>query len=230
MALPLYLAMTAAEMGNATSLPGLVGYMACHFSPYGQGLSSCPKALPENSILIVDDITPISPFHNPQVICRQLQMLAERFGLKGIVLDFQREKMPKTQELVKAVYRTLQLPVVVSHRYGECTDGPVLLPPCPADMPLQEHLAPWKGRQIWLEAALEGLQLRLTEDGCSILSAPSTDTPLHDEALCCHYRVETGKDYALFSLRRTRQDLDALLEKAESLGVTAAIGLYQELG
>ena len=56
MALPLYLAQTALEMGG-NSLPGRLAYMACHFSPGGQGLSNVPELLPSGAILILDDST-----------------------------------------------------------------------------------------------------------------------------------------------------------------------------
>ena len=40
MVLPLYLALTAAEISRISSPPALCAYMACHFSPYTEGISN----------------------------------------------------------------------------------------------------------------------------------------------------------------------------------------------
>ena len=61
MAIAPFLAMTAAEMQNSSQLPPKIAWMACHFSPYGLGLSNLPKELPSDSLLMVDDITPPHP-------------------------------------------------------------------------------------------------------------------------------------------------------------------------
>ena len=58
MAIAPFLAMTGAEMRNNSVLPDKIAWMACHFSPYGTGLSNLPKNLPAGSLLMVDDITP----------------------------------------------------------------------------------------------------------------------------------------------------------------------------
>ena len=42
MAIRQYLAMTAAEMTQAGSLPRHAAWMACHFSPYSTGLTNLP--------------------------------------------------------------------------------------------------------------------------------------------------------------------------------------------
>ena len=46
MAIRQYLAMTAAEMTQAGSLPRHSAWMACHFSPYSTGLTNLPDRLP----------------------------------------------------------------------------------------------------------------------------------------------------------------------------------------
>ena len=51
-----------------------------------------------------------------------------------------------------------------------------------------------------------------------------------DEALHCSYRIVRGDSDAQFTLWRSREDLWELLDEAAALGVTATIGLYQELG
>lgn len=50
-----------------------------------------------------------------------------------------------------------------------------------------------------------------------------------DEKLHCHYQIHTDADSARFTLFHTPEDLDALLTEGEALGVTRAVGLYQEL-
>ena len=88
MALPLYLALTAAEFQNCSSLPEHAAWMACHYSPYGLGLSNIPKDLPQGSMLILNDRTPPCR-HDPELIARQLGEIAERFQCGGVLLDFQ---------------------------------------------------------------------------------------------------------------------------------------------
>ena len=83
MVLPLYLAMTAAEMYAVSSLPEKVAWMACHFSCYGTQLSNCPDSLPEGSMLIVNDRTPPAK-HDPQRIIQQLTQLIEELKISCI--------------------------------------------------------------------------------------------------------------------------------------------------
>ena len=47
MAIGRYFAMTAAEIRGCSALPAGIAWMACHFSPYGTGLSNLPPELPE---------------------------------------------------------------------------------------------------------------------------------------------------------------------------------------
>ena len=107
----------------------------------------------------------------------------------------------------------------------------MFLPPVPIDTPVEEYLTPWAGRDIWLEAALDGCTLELTESGCEQkpLLEPIRDGHT-DETLCCHYQIEITPTSAVFRLQRTESDLTQLLCRAEPLGVTHAVGLYQELG
>lgn len=225
MALPLYLAQTAAEMAG-NSLPPRLAYMACRFSPCGGGLSNLPQALPPGAMLILDDATPMDG-HDPALILRQLTGQ----NCESILLDFQRPGIEAQRKLAKILVSSLPCPVGVSEVYAEGLSCPVFPPPVPPDMPLADYLAPWKGREIWLEAALEGIMLTLTEDGCT--SASLFDFPedgLQDDKLHCHYSVDLAEKAAIFRLWRTREDLDALLAEAKSHGITRAIGLWQELG
>ena len=229
MALPRYLAMTAGEMLGSPPPPRLA-YMACHFSSYGTGLSNCPAFLPEGSLLILDDRTPIAG-HAPVQIAGQLEAMAENFSICGILLDFQRPGYEEAQALTEFLAEALPCPVIASAMYA-AKGFPVFLPPVPPDMSIKEYLCPWQGREIWLEAALDGLELNLTASGAVRTSLPWPDAggeEFHDPALHCHYTVEVKKDSARFCLRRTRADVDALLQEAEVLGVAAAVGLWQEL-
>ena len=225
MALPLYLAQTAAEMAG-NPLPGRLAYLACHFSPGGTGLSNLPEALPAGAMLILDDSTPMDG-HDLDRVLKQLSAQVERWQCEAVLLDFQRSGVDAQAELARLLTTSLPCPVGVSELYAKGLSCPAFLPPVPPDKPLAEYLAPWKGREIWLEAALEGIILTLTEQGCT--AAPLLDFPgdgLLDERLHCHYTVESP---AFFRLWRTREDLNGLLENARKQGVTRAVGLWQEL-
>jgi len=231
MALPLYLAMTAAEIEGSPALPARMAYMACHFSAYGDGLSNCPKSLPEGSLLILNDRTPICG-HAPAQITAQLEEILELNACWGILLDFQRPDVAETAVLAKYLVHALSCPVGVSAVYGRDLDCPIFLPPVPPDTQPETYLSPWRGREIWLEAALDGLEITLTEAGASTSALPfceATENAHRDEMLHCHYHAQVSTAEARFTLCRTREDLDELLEEAESLGVAAAVGLWQEL-
>ncbi len=228
MALPLYLAMTAGEMLGDFPLPRHLGYMACHFSPAGTGLSNVPQALPPGAMLLVDDWQGWNGHDRGQII-RELADTVDALQCGSVLLDFQRPGIVEVGTLAREVVRTLPCPVGVSEIYGKDLDCPIFLPPVPLDVPAAEYLVFWKGREIWLEAALDGTTLTLSPQGCS--RSPLDVFPQEgfcDPALHCHYQVETDEN-AHFSLWRSREDLDALLQEAEKWGVTRAVGLWQEL-
>ena len=228
MALPIYLALTAAEMAG-NPLPGKFAYMACHFSPCSQGLSNLPYPLPPGAMLILDDCNPING-HDPELIREQLSDFICKYHCEALLLDFQYQDVPEQAELAKLLCNALPCPVGVSEAYARGLSCPVFLSPVSPDKPISEYLRPWRDREIWLEAALDGIRLTLTEAGCT--SEPLRDFPENgqvDQKLHCHYAIETAEDTALFRLWRTGADLDALLAEAESLRVTKAIGLWQEL-
>ena len=98
---------------------------------------------------------------------------------------------------------------------------------------MTSRLARWRGREIWLDTTMEGLELVLTEEGANSTPLPHQTFPdcgLDDGALHCHYRISQQENSAVFTLWRTRSDICAQLEEAEAIGVTAAVGLYQEFG
>ena len=228
MSLPVYLARTAAEFGPA--LPENTAYMACHFSPYGTGLSNPPSALPEGSLLILNDRIPVQG-HDPIKIAGQMLELVEEFGCGGVLLDFQRQN---SQSLVIAekIAQALPCPVAVTEGYAEKLDCPVFLLP-PVYLPFDKALEAWPNREIWLELGCATQVLTVTADGCDIspmLPYDGVEGRFYAPELSCRYTTELKEDAAVFTMSRDRECLKALLRQAETLGVTRAVGLYQELG
>lgn len=227
-----YLAMTAAEMAGNSVLPDRTAWMACHFSPSGSGLSNLPRWLPPGSLLILDDSTPIHD-HDPERIASELSACMERLQCVGLLLDFQRPGVDQARQLADYLCGVLSFPVVVSDAYAVDLDCGVFVSPIPLDEAMASHLARWRGREIWLDTTMEGLELVLTEEGANSTPLPHQTFPdcgLEDGALHCHYRIAQQENSAVFTLWRKRSDICAQLEEAETLGVTAAVGLYQEFG
>ena len=231
MALPLYLALTAAEFQNCSHLPEHTAWMACHYSPYGLGLSNIPSQLPEEAMVILNDRTPPQG-HDPELIVRQLRELADVLHYKYILLDFQRPGLPENTAVAKALVAAALCPIGVSELYARELDAPVFLPPVPPHVPLREYLAPWQGREIWLEAALGGEVITVTEKGSSrspLASMEVPETAQEDPVLHCHYHIRTFDNHIDFTLWRTEDDLSKLLQQAEDLGISKAVGLWQEV-
>ena len=231
MAIAPILAMTAAEMRSFSTFPEKVAWMACHFSPYGLGLSNLPKSLPAGSVLMVDDVTPPHG-HNPGYIAEQLEQCVAKWNCSGVLLDFQRDGCAETQAIAEYLVTALPCPTIVSAGYAWNLDCPVFLPPAPLSTALEVYIAPWKGREIWLELGLDGEILTLTEAGCEVTALPHPDWDAQgfaDQQLHCHYRMDVNKKSARFTLWRTEEDLDHLVEAAKSLGIVHCIRLYQEI-
>lgn len=227
-----YLAMTAAEMAGNSAFPRHAAWMACHFSPSGVGLSNLPNWLPPGCLLILDDSTPIHD-HAPERIASELSGCMEKFQCAGLLLDFQRPGEAQTRELTAHLCEALPSPVVVSDVYAEELDCPVFLSPVAPDEAMASRLARWQGREVWLDTTMEGLEIVLTEKGAKSTPLPHQKYPdcgLEDRLLHCHYRISLSENSAAFTLWRTKSDISAQLEEAEALGVTAAVGLYQEFG
>ena len=231
MAIAPILAMTAGEIRNISAFPGKIAWMACHFSPYGLGLSNLPKSLPSGSVLMVDDVTPPHG-HDPVYVGELLSGCVKKRKCKGVLLDFQRIGCEETRAIAEYLVEVLPCPTVVSEGYARDLDCPIFLPPVPPSVPIEEHLAPWKDREIWLELGLDGEILKLTEAGCETtpLTHPDLDAQgFVEEKLCCHYQIATNEKSARFTLWRTKQDISKLVDEAIHFGVTTTIGLYQEL-
>lgn len=231
MSIDCFLAMTAAEFSSAPTLPGHMAWMACHFSVYGTGLTNLPEALPPGSMVIVNDRIPIGG-HDPGRIAEQLSALCADLDISGFLLDFQRKDSPQTQALVRRLVQESPVPIGVSEGYAEDLDCPVFVSPPPLHRQLSTCLPAWEGREIWLDAAIEAGVFRITREGGAYSSLPySSPVPpfFYEESLLCHYRICLQENAAEFLFYRQREDIPALLQQAGDLGITRAIGLYQQL-
>ncbi len=231
MAIPIYLAMTSTEISFCDALPPHPAWMACHFSCYGAGLSNFPKSIPEGAMLILNDRTPPSG-HNPALIAEQLSQLVDIWKLSCVLLDFQRPGLAENTAIAKAVVEKLVCPVGISDTYANVSDCAVFLSPPPLHRPLAEHLNIWQRRELWLDISMQAQTISVTEQGsqiCATEKAPIKEPSFFNRELCCHYHIDITPEEILFTLTRTKEDLNALLETAESCGITRAVGLYQEL-
>ncbi len=149
----------------------------------------------------------------------------------GLLLDFQRPACGESEAIVEELLK-LPCPVCVSDPYAGEEHCPVFLPPVPPNMAAEEYLLPWQGREIWLDAALTGLCITITEKDAAVLHSGNFDCssfPFTDEKLHCHYKMDIQQDSCQVYLQRSKEDLFQLLQDAEACGVTTAVGLYQEL-
>lgn len=208
--------------------PKKAAYMACHFSPYGQGLSNLPAQLPKSCLLLLDDSTPIAG-HNPVIVTQQLNELVEACSPKALLLDFQRQKCAK--DMIAAILTGVRCPVAVSEKHCAGFDCPVFLSPIPVNQAPEKYLKPFINRGVYLEIAPEAMEITVTAKGSKTapLPLPSRDLPLQHKRLYCHYDVAVAPQKAVFTLHRTGEDLAALTNRAYKLGVLGVVGFYQEL-
>lgn len=224
MAIEMYLAMTAAEFSTCEQFPERVAWLACHFSSSGPGLSNIPKSLPAHSLLMVDDSTPFQN-HEPECIIRQLREAVSALEAQAVILDFQRPYDGDLQALVLKLQNELPFPVAVPPEYAQ-GDCPVFLPTCPLNKPLKNHLAPYQGRSVWLDISPLPARITVTPRGSHYEVLKDISNTLHWESnLHCHYNIDIEDERIVFTLAR---DFESWLTEAEKLGVSAAIGLYQE--
>lgn len=222
-----FLAMTARETAKYHSEK--TAYMALHFSPYNKGLSNIPADLPKGSILLLDDSTPPEN-HEPQVVAEQLSSLIAQLSPSAVLLDFQRPRTEELEAMAASITQALPCPVAVTENYAKKLQCPVFLSPPPVNKPLRDYLQPWLAQGVYLEIAPEGLRFTVTETGStpeSISVIPGLS--LEDKKLRCHYGVEVFQEKAVFTLCRYKEDLQALVEEAEQLGIFGCVGLYCEL-
>ena len=222
-----FLAQTCQEMKQFAAEK--TAYMACHFSPYGMGLSNLPDRLPAGSILLLDDSMPPNG-HDSGVVESELKDFIGRFDIAAVLLDFQGEMREESMGIAQHLANALPCPVAVSEGYAKELGCPVFLSPTPVNMPLKDHITPWVQQGVYLEIAPMATRFTVTENGCTSLPIPfEGELQLCDERLHCHYKVEVFPQKAVFTLCRTKDDLQALAEEARQLGVLGTVGLYQEL-
>ena len=89
-----YLAMTAAEFQNCSSIPAHPAWLSCHFSPYTKGLSNVPGQLPPGAMMILDDANPICG-HDPEVVRAQLDATVRKTNAAASCLIFKNRAMKK---------------------------------------------------------------------------------------------------------------------------------------
>lgn len=227
MAIERYLAMTGAEMASAAALPKKTAWMACHFSPYSTGLCNFPSALPKESLLILNDRTPICG-HDPERVCRELKETISKLNCAGLLVDFLNP--PNRESLALTSYLAANLPVSLGLPPEYAAAGcAVFVPAVPTLTPVSQYLSRWQGVEIWLELALGGQAVALKADGAHFGENrfPRKGIIHADDALHCHYVIEEQQDSFIFHTWRTAEDLDALLEDAGQ--IKFAVGLYQEL-
>ena len=230
MEIPLYLAMTAAELRSATQVPAHPAWMACHFASYGTGLSNVPQTLPPGSMLMLNDRIPVFG-HDATLVAQALCNAAKNLECDRILLDFQREGYEELRDIIQSVLVLASCPVGVSALYADGYDCPVLVPPIPPQVSPEEALSRWSGREIWLEVYAEGTQIRVTETGSQYTFLPHylpKNNAHWEQALHCHYEITVEEDQVLFQLGRIEDDQRSLLSAASTLGVTCALGLWQE--
>ena len=232
MVLPLYLALTAAEISASSAFLDYCAYMACHFSPYTAGISNIPAFLPRGSMLILNDRLPCQG-HSADLVANQISEAVLRLDCESVLLDFQRSPEPESEAIVSAILSATSCPVAVTEAYAADAECPILLSPAPLHLPLADYLLPWKGREIWLEAALCQEEILITEKGVHINSIFPTEQlsgGFYDESLRCCYHTHILEDSIRFTLFDTPESLNQKLELAAQLGVSRAVGLWQELG
>ena len=232
MVLPLNLAITPLEIAAAGTLPPQIAWMACHFCAQTEGIIGIPEALPSGSMLILNDRESCKG-HSPDLVAQQLLDTVTKLQCESVLLDFQRPWEPESSAMVKTIAAALPCPVAVTEAFAGDVSCPVFLTPCPLDVPLSEHLAPWAGREIWLEAALCQERITVTRSGTvftPVFPPQHLTDGIYDKKLYCRYHTEVCEESITFTLFDTPQTLKEKLEHARSLGVARAVGLYQELG
>lgn len=231
MGLTCYLAMTAAEFTGCSPLPPHTAWMACHFSAASKGLSNLPMSLPPKSMLILDDSAPFDG-HDPDRILAQLTETVGTLDCACLLLDLQRPEAEDVLALCRLLAEKLPCPVIVSEVYAKDLSTPVFLSPPPLLSKLPDYLAPWQGRAIWLEAAPDRQVVMVTETGSARFPCTETELPkpwFLEKSLFFRYHWVLEGRTARFTIMRTKEDLTAMLQAAERLGVKGAVGLHQEL-
>ena len=183
--------------------------------------------IPETALLILTDRVPFSK-EAAESILGVLKKAAGKFS--SLLLDFQRPGISVQQHLAEVLSGKLPCPVGVSEPYAENLSGPVFLSPAPLHIPFAEYAESWNGRELWLDLPPLGESVTVTEQGANSRFLPDSGfpAPFAAESLFCHYGMTVSEDSAVFSFRRTPEDLQVFLEALPKFGVTRTVGLFQE--
>lgn len=220
MAIPVYLAMTSAEIQNTHKIPQNVAYW------YPLDFPAQPN---RDSLLVFTDEEAFRP-SKVGIIADNLVASAKSLQCRGILLDFQHENRHENAALVTEL-EARKYPFAVTALYAENRNCVIFLPPVPLTATLADYIGPWQGREVWLELAMDGLQITVTAQGSQeyyLSHAPSLNNAHIDQNFHCHYSIESAEDRAVFTLWRTKQDIEAMLNEASALPVRLAVGLWQE--
>ena len=222
-----YLAMTAAEFMAYSDLPPKLGWMACHLSPDGRGLSNIPKTLPPGSMLILNDRIEPNGI-DPELVAKQLAQAAEALACGCVLLDLERPGNDLTKAVARAVCSIFPCPVAVSAPYADDLSCAVFLPPPTLREDPAAYFAPWDDREIWLESYDQWETVTVQEDVVgSDFQIPSTlpTLPHFDVKLNCRYGMEVLEDRAVFTLHR---GIDQWQDS--TYPITNLIALWQDYG
>ena len=231
MVLPLYLAMTGREILAAQPSASRCAYMACHFSPYGLGLSNLPKALPEGAVILLSDRIPPGG-HDAEVVVAQLEELVRQFQPKAIVLDLETAGNGFCRELAVKCSGISGAEITVAAAYAKDLPCSVFVGAGALWTPAEKLLKPWQGRKLWVEAVLQRGLVTVTDQGAGYeelpWEPPEEELPV-DEDLQVAYRIRQTKDAVEVMLWRGKEQLPKWMEKLEQLGAEGFLGLYQQL-
>jgi hypothetical protein len=200
-----YLAMTAAEFMSCGAPPPKLGWMACHFSPYGRGLSNIPKALPPSSMLILNDRIEPNGI-DPELVATQLAQAVEALACNCVLLDLQRPGNDVTKVVAQAVCESITCPVAVSGIYAAALRCAVFLPPPDLREDPATYFAPWNDREIWLEVYDQWEMVTVKQEDAESdfqIPSPPPALPHFDTKLNCQYGIEVMEDRAVFTLHRS---------------------------
>ena len=232
MDLPLYHAMTAAEFSSVQKLPKNIAWMACHFSAYSTSLSNLPAEIPAGSMIIINDKMPPSG-HDKFAIAEQLNRLADRHKVSYFLLDFERKETEETAEMVQHLTSALNRQVAVTESYAHAGKGPVLISMPPPHISLKQQIGKIQNRELWLELAMETEIATIDSNGCHFSSYCGEEFPekeFTDSALHTKYRLQICNNHAKYLLKREIAEVADIMKEAKNLGITAFVGLYQQLG
>ena len=221
-----YIAMTAEEIYTAQVLPPYIAWMACHFSPYGTGITNLPQQLPKESMVILNDRIPPNG-HDKQYIADQLNALQ----CSSYLLDFQRVGSSETEDLTSYLTEQLIGPVGISQPYMHCCNSPVLID-LPPHRKLIDTVAQLPNRELWLEVATDSALVTISESATKIeqnIAFLSEGSYFDDSKLHAKYRIQVNRDCAQFHFLRDTGHLKALMQEAQTLNIKTAVGLYQQL-